>query len=335
MPLENGFFTLLFADDTTLEYKHSCLNTLTNYVNRKLRSASEWFQANRLTLNAKKTKCILFSPKGISPPLPRNLKIDGTNIERIGHRFKVKSFKLVGINLDDKLNWGEHSQKVRNKLAMASYALARLKRSVPEYIKLNIFNSLFKCHLDYCLPIWGDCPASAKRGFLGLQKKALRNMANTKFNSHTDKLFNKYKILKYEDLVKLSKGLLMFKISLGLHPLNIINIFKRTNNFNRNLEFLLDLSPYKYLQKLIPTSLINNWNSLPMSFRNWLKENPENSKSKGTGANNSSKTDLVNNTNLFDFRIKGFINSFIQITTTNYKLNKICNNPKCNECNSN
>ena len=56
MPSNSKFFTLLFADDTTLEDKDADLDNLTKKCNANLTLAANWFQANRLTLNAKKNK---------------------------------------------------------------------------------------------------------------------------------------------------------------------------------------------------------------------------------------------------------------------------------------
>ena len=165
------FFTFLFADDTTLQDSDCDLTRLTSRCNSNLKIASRWFQANRLTLNAKKTKCMVFGPNGNSNPLPFPLKIQGTNIERIGNRFSTKFFKLVGVKLDDQLNWSEHSNYVSGKVAKANYGLARAKKILPTDLKLMVYNSLIKCHLDYCLSIWGDCCSSNKRGLLKLQKK--------------------------------------------------------------------------------------------------------------------------------------------------------------------
>ena len=81
----------------------SNLLKLTNRCNYNLKLAAEWFQANRLTLNAKKTKCMLLGPNNNSLPLPISLKIQGVNIERIRYKFQVKSLKLVGVMLDDYL----------------------------------------------------------------------------------------------------------------------------------------------------------------------------------------------------------------------------------------
>ena len=108
MPEQVNFFTLLFADDTTLQDMDSNLLKLTNRSNYNIKLAAEWFQTNRLTLNTKKTKCMLFGPNNNSLRLPISLKIQGVNIEKIRYRFPVKSFKLVGVILDDYLNWGEH-----------------------------------------------------------------------------------------------------------------------------------------------------------------------------------------------------------------------------------
>ena len=66
----------------------------------------------KLTLNAKKTKCMLFGLNNSSVPLPFPLKIQGVSIERIGYRFPVKSFKLVRVMLDDFLNRGEHTKYI-------------------------------------------------------------------------------------------------------------------------------------------------------------------------------------------------------------------------------
>ena len=114
---------------------------------------------------------MVFGPNSNSIPLPYPLKIAGEEIERIGSRFPTKSFKLVGVLLDDNLNWNEQTAHVRGKLAKTNYGLARAKMNLPSHIKLMVFNALFKCHLEYCLPIWGNCSAVCSRGFLSMQKQ--------------------------------------------------------------------------------------------------------------------------------------------------------------------
>ena len=281
----------------------------------------------------KKTKCILFSPNGLSPPLPKNLIINNSVIERIGLRFSTKHFKLVGVCLDDRLNWGEHAKKVRAKLAKTTYALARLKNMVPEAIKLQIYNSMFKCHTDYCLPIWGDCPGSDKRSISTIQKKAVRNIASARFNAHTDNLFKRFKIIKFSDQINFARGIFMFNISLGTHPANITDLFVKSNNFDRNLDYVLKNSLYTYISRQVPASLIISWNNLQHAFKGWLKEKPDSLVNKKI---NSSPTRVFNgnNINLNNYRLKGFKDAFTQATVYNYKQQGKCNNKMCSECSS-
>ena len=60
LPKATNFFTLLFADDTTFQLCHKSIKTVFEIANAELEKASLWFKSNKLTLNVKKTKYILF-----------------------------------------------------------------------------------------------------------------------------------------------------------------------------------------------------------------------------------------------------------------------------------
>ena len=54
---------ILFADDTTLQLSSKSLQDLYDLENYELSKIEDWFKANKLTLNASKTKYILFKNK--------------------------------------------------------------------------------------------------------------------------------------------------------------------------------------------------------------------------------------------------------------------------------
>ena len=56
----------LFADDTNLLYADKNLKSLEKMVNNELVRVPDWLNANKLTLNAKKSNFVIFHP-----PLPR------------------------------------------------------------------------------------------------------------------------------------------------------------------------------------------------------------------------------------------------------------------------
>ena len=72
-------------------------------INRDLDSLSEWFRANRLSLNISKTHYMLFGPNPVEIPETLSIKIMNKIIE---HKQIVKNF---GIYIDEKLDWHEHS----------------------------------------------------------------------------------------------------------------------------------------------------------------------------------------------------------------------------------
>ena len=54
---------ILFADDTNLFFSHPDINHLHSTINSELDKLSDWFIANRLSLNIKKTNYIMFGYK--------------------------------------------------------------------------------------------------------------------------------------------------------------------------------------------------------------------------------------------------------------------------------
>ena len=51
---------IIFVDDTNLSDSHKNIKTLFQIVNSELKLGNKWFLANKLSLNAKKAKHVLF-----------------------------------------------------------------------------------------------------------------------------------------------------------------------------------------------------------------------------------------------------------------------------------
>ena len=69
---------ILFADDTTIYMGHRNLNYLRWCIETDLLNISDWFKANKLTLNVNKSHCMLFKKNNKNEPLQltfQNIKI--------------------------------------------------------------------------------------------------------------------------------------------------------------------------------------------------------------------------------------------------------------------
>ena len=84
LPLvSNVFKMLMYADDTTL-YCNIDQNVDEDTINNELAKIWEWLIANKLSLNTKKTKYMVFrtNPRNVAYP---NLVINNIIIERVSH----------------------------------------------------------------------------------------------------------------------------------------------------------------------------------------------------------------------------------------------------------
>ena len=113
--------------------------------------------------------------------------------------------RFLGIWIDDQLSFSGHIAKLKGKLNSGLYALSTCNKIVPINIRKTIYSSLIESHLRFGSIIYGSASPKLLEQISVLQRKAIRLVARTKFNSHTDVLFRKFKFLKHDDLIKLNQ----------------------------------------------------------------------------------------------------------------------------------
>ena len=100
LPNASEFFNILFADDTSLLLNDRDIQKLQKRAEDELMKVEEWFATNKMHLNSKKTKYMLFNlPK--SRTFTFELKLSGIELDRVSESGDEKSVKLVGITLDE------------------------------------------------------------------------------------------------------------------------------------------------------------------------------------------------------------------------------------------
>ena len=130
----NSFKAVLYADDTNLlspicsfnsqhSLNHYSLGDVCSNINVELNFILEWLNVNKLSLNASKTKFMLFHyPQRKVDNLSLDLKINSTSIER------VSEFNFFSLTLDECLNWKPHVQKISNKISRIIGVLCRFEK---------------------------------------------------------------------------------------------------------------------------------------------------------------------------------------------------------------
>ena len=154
----------LFADDTNLLHHSKDLVKLQKEINDDLHQISEWLQANRLSLNIKKTHYMIFSNKRL--PIDMNIKIDGNKID------SVEQTKFLGVIIDKQLNWKKHITHITGKVARGIGIIIKAKKYLPREAMLSLYYYFIYPYLTYCNLVWGTSCKSHLERLKILQKKS-------------------------------------------------------------------------------------------------------------------------------------------------------------------
>ena len=102
-----------FADNTTILTNGTSVEEAAQKMNAALLKVGIWFQRNKLNLNPSKTRYMIFNSKCEGN---NYVRIGTEPIERVWEKGKEKSFKLVGLNIDENLKWAHHINVVAKKI---------------------------------------------------------------------------------------------------------------------------------------------------------------------------------------------------------------------------
>ena len=95
-----------------------------------------------------------------------------------------KSLKLLGIHLDNRLNFNLHINTICKSASNQLNALVRLKKFLSFEQKKILVNSLILFSFDYCPFVWFISSAKSLKKVENLQKRTLRFLQNDYHSSY-------------------------------------------------------------------------------------------------------------------------------------------------------
>ena len=81
-----------------------------------------------------------------------------------------------------------------------TFGIKQVKNILPTDCLKTLYFTLIQPHLTYGILAWGNVNSTALHKTIILQKRAIRIINKAQYNSHTEPLFKKSKILKVKDL---------------------------------------------------------------------------------------------------------------------------------------
>ena len=184
----------MYADDIALYTSHKKFNVIEERLQRALDGVWSWCEGSKLTINAQKSKSVLYASCSRSP-------VDHClNISMGGDRLaSVQCYTYLGVPLDSRLTFepaiAELSKKVNNRL----FNLAKIRMLISLSTALVIYKTSIATLFDYASFFYVAASGENLLKLQRLQNRGLRTCLNTNNRVHTvDELHSKGKIQKLD-----------------------------------------------------------------------------------------------------------------------------------------
>ena len=221
-------FKILYADDTCVLISGNHLNNLIDRLNTELISLNNWFKANKLSLNTKKSFFMIFHRSRIKPNVINKVVIDNHELTQ------VNSAKYLGVIIDHKLNWIEHISYVKSKMSKGIGIMYKARQFLTKKALLMLYHAYIFPYMTYCIEVWGCASQTQLNCLFLLQKKIIRIMNFSHYLAHTNPLFLTMKVLPLRKIFFYKVGLIMYKYSLNLLPECIAHLYLRNDSIHEH-----------------------------------------------------------------------------------------------------
>ena len=143
---------------------------MTEIISADLQKISEWFKANKLTVNPSKSNIIIIPPKLNQLPVTIKTYLNNTLIPQ------TSAANYLGITIDTDLKFHSHIVLLEHKISRTIGILSKLRHFLPQSALFKIYYALIHCQLMYDLPIWGSTFPSYINKLKSLQNKAVKTI---------------------------------------------------------------------------------------------------------------------------------------------------------------
>ena len=259
----------LFADDTNLIVAGVSIQEIESNMNRDLAHVNEWLLANKLSLNVVKTEFILIgsAQKLNSIVIQPNIEINQVKINQVGNA------TVLGVEIDDRLSWHSHIDKVAKKVTSGIGAIRKIRDLVDRETLISVYNALINPHFDYCSEVWDTMGVGLSNRLQKLQNRAARVIMNFSSDIPGPEALD---ALGWENLVTRrakTKAKTMYKVLNKLAPSPLEKLFEHKRNITQynlrgsSTSLQLPQPKTEKLKKSFSYDGAKVWNSLSADVR--------------------------------------------------------------------
>lgn len=262
LPNVSNSTTALFADDAkcfrAIVDRNDCID-----LQQDLDRFYEWSVLWQMNFNP--SKCKVLSVSRAKNPIVYNYSMNNQPLEHVG------TFKDLGILVDQSLSFSSH---INNLVTKCNKLCGAIKRAVgfsaPQPVKLTLFNTLVRSHLDYASQVWSPHLKKEILKVESVQRSMTRFIVNNEL-SYTDRCIV-LEILPLSYRREISDLVFIFKYLCNSVNINLEHIIKFDMSTNRSHPGLTAIIETHHPRtETFISSFFNRvcrlWNKLPVHIR--------------------------------------------------------------------
>ena len=162
--------TVKYADDINLVIPLSSPNPqfIKAEIDNETDNIHESCKLNGLIVNVEKSKVLIVARHNVSFDIPPKLPC-------------VEAIKILGLHLNNKLNWNTHVEYIRKKASQRLHIIRRLKPLLPKHELHLVYVCLIRSLLEYASPVFVGLNKKLQDLLVKIDKRAHRMMSNCPF----------------------------------------------------------------------------------------------------------------------------------------------------------
>jgi len=250
-----------FADDTTAFRSGVDIDRLVQDVNTELVALNDWLCCNRLSLNLNKTSYMLFTDRKCLPePIVRLSRLDIQRVSRV---------KFLGILMDDRLTFSEHTSNICKQVSKSIGMLNRISSIIPIRAKSNIYYSLIYSRISYGIVSYGrgNVTVTEKLNRLIIKSRKIINYSPNNVDTPIrilsfTSMFEYFTAIKFYKIIKLNQHS-YFRCAID----NLLPVHNHSTRFNNLLQYNVPFYSKSKCQKSFLNQSIAIWNNLPYNLK--------------------------------------------------------------------
>ena len=269
IPLASDLGTWLFADDTVLVESASSLAVLQAKMNERIDKVQTCLLANKLSVHyVDKSQYMLVNSNNYV-----RIEDHCFELKMANHIIsRTKTFKYLGLIVDEKLSWTDHVNYVCLKLSQAAGVIFKVRNLLSHDALMLIYHALVSQKLRYGLICW----ATASKFLLDkvdiAHNKIVRYLSFSKACSRAWPIYIKLNVSTLDMLREFEWGKFMYKYQNNMLPRVFDDYFKKPSHQHgtryakqNNLEKLrVKNAKEKSLLKFLGPS---KWSSIPLQIK--------------------------------------------------------------------